>query len=217
MNRPLVFASVMFLLCLKGANGQMSTEVPRTQKIPGGFKTYSLFLVCNPEWLTAEKSKDLYALYSQFKNFGRTIGPDNDAVWFWLRDAHADSDLAKNVDVERSVRFCQAWKLKPSAGPHLVVTCTYPDESSLSSGTPKDTGVYELGNMKSNEIGHLLASLTDALLEMRGRSYSLSTPNYFWEGLLESTQRLINSFGCAWSFKVDAGPVNASLQACQTK
>jgi hypothetical protein len=36
-----------------------------------------------------------------------------------------------------------------------------------------------------------------------------------WVQLLESTQHLINSFGCAWNFKIDAGPVKADLRSCQ--
>src|SRR2546430_17349485 len=57
--------------------------VSRTGKIPKNFKTYSLFLVCNPQWLDPEKSQRLYELHKQFENFGRTIGDGNSAVWFW--------------------------------------------------------------------------------------------------------------------------------------
>ena len=163
-------------------------------------------------------------LYQLFEGFGRTIGTNNEAVWFWQKVTSPDDpNLAKNVDVERSVRFCQAWKLKPSAGPHLVVTCTYPDESHPSSGLPKDTAVYELGNMKSEEIGKLLSTLTDGLL-VKGPIGAYTPPpplhptsesNVFWQKLLESTRHAVNEFGCAWSFKIDAGAVSADLHSCQ--
>ena len=38
-----------------------------------------------------------------------------------------------------------------------------------------------------------------------------------WVELLSSVQQLINKFGCAWSFKVDAGPVKANLHSCNSK
>ncbi|PYX82341.1 MAG: hypothetical protein DMG70_15405 [Acidobacteria bacterium] len=195
--------------------------VSRTGKIPKNFKTYSLFLVCNPQWLAPEKSEGLYELYKQFENFGRTIGDDNAAVWFWKTQQRAhDPTLAKNVDVERSVRFCQTWKLKPSEGPHVVVTTVYPDESSLSSGLPKGSAVYGLGNMSPTEISGLLTKLTDELIE-KGRVESpaatAAAPLALWVRLLDATQRTINSFGCSWTFKIEAGPVNADLHACKAE
>lgn len=194
--------------------------VSETGKIPKNFKTYSLFLVCNPQWLAPEKSEGLYGLYQQFENFGRTIGDDNAAVWFWKSKRLArDPALAENVDVERSVRFCLAWKLKPSEGPHLVVTTVYPDESSLSSGLPKGSAVYGLGNMSPKEISGLLAKLTDELVE-KGRVDSppaAASQQALWVRLLNATQQTINSFGCAWTFKIEAGPVNADLHACKSE
>ena len=196
--------------------------VSATGRIPNNFKTYSLFLVCNPQWLAPEKSEGLYGLYQQFESFGRTIGDDNAAVWFWKSEQRAnDRALAENVDVERSVRFCQAWKLKPSEGPHLVVTTFYPDETSLSSGLPKGNAVYKLGNMSPKEISGLLAQLTDELVE-KGRvegptTATAAAPLALWVRLLDATQRTINSFGCAWTFKIDAGPVNADLHACKAE
>ena len=163
----------------------------------------------------------MYGLYQQFEIFGRTIGQDKAAVWFWISRRFAnDPALAENVDVERSVRFCQAWKLTPSEGPHLVVTTTYPDEANLSSGIPKGSAVYGLANMSSKEISDLLAKLTDELVE-KGRveppPEAARAPLALWVRLLDATQRTINSFGCAWTFKINAGPVNADLHACKAE
>jgi len=195
--------------------------VSKTGKIPKNFKTYSLFLVCNPQWLAPEKSASLYTLYRDFENFGRTIGEDHAAVWFWKAQQPAnDPALANNVDVERSVHFCQAWKLKPSEGPHLVVTAVYPDESDLSSGLPKGSAVYTLGNMTPTDISGLLMKLTDQLVEngrVESPSATTTAPLALWVRLLDATQRMINSFGCAWTFKIDAGPVNADLHACHAE
>src|SRR5229473_4779371 len=83
------------------------------QRIPRNFNTYSLFLVCNPQWLDAGRNDGLYELYRHFQTFGRAIGDENVAIWFWKSNGYDDSDavLARIVDVERSVRFCKAWKL----------------------------------------------------------------------------------------------------------
>jgi hypothetical protein len=121
---------------------QKLVEVNATGTIPKDqFKTWFLFLVCNPDWLSPDKSKDLFSLYQKFQNFGRTIGDDHLAVWFWKDTRIAtDPNLAANVDVERSVRFCKALRLKPSEGPHIVIMASYPDESNL----PKDFASFQL-------------------------------------------------------------------------
>jgi hypothetical protein len=199
---------------------QERAELPREQSIPKGYKTYSLFLVCNPQWLDQDRSADLHNLYLRFQNFGRAIGDDHLAVWFWKSEGRtSNGELAQDVDVERSVRFCQAWKLKPSEGPHVVVTSTYPKESDRSSGSPKDIAVYALGSMVPKDISALLAKLTDDLVangRVSGGEAAQPAPPGLWVRLLEATQQTINSFGCAWTFKIEAGPVNANLKSCKT-
>jgi hypothetical protein len=217
-----VFSACAFLAFTQIAQSwQERVEVVSREDIPRNFKSYSLFLVCNPQWLAPEKSEGLYALYKTFDRFGRTIGRDNAAVWFWKekRAAH-DPQLAENLDVERSVQFCQAWRLKPSEGPHLVVTTVYPDETSLSSGLPKGSAVYSLGNMSSTDISGLLAKLTDELVatgQVEGSPATATPQLALWVRLLDATQRMINGFGCAWTFKIEAGPVNADLHACKAE
>lgn len=214
--------AVMFfaLACCTVGFAQDSAEVSRNDKIPEGYQTYSLFLICNPQWLDQDKRADLHNLYNQFKNFGRAIGDDHLAVWFWKTQGRTRDDngnlgqLAQDVDVELSVRFCKSWKLKPSASPHLVVTSTYPSTSFFSSGLPKNTAVFELGNMAPKDISSLLAKITDDLIQT-GR-VSQPSPSGLWVRLLEATQKTINSFGCAWTFKIEAGPVNADLKSCKS-
>src|SRR5947207_2398782 len=110
-------ASILFLAALLiggGANssaGQATAElVSPTAQIPRGtYKTWSLFLICNPDWVAPDKSTDLANLYRRFKSFGDAIGRDNLAVWFWKRAVPvSDPRLAENVDVARSAEFCRA-------------------------------------------------------------------------------------------------------------
>src|SRR5581483_7912645 len=57
--------------------------VPAGQPIPKEFKTWSLFLVCNPGWLGDDAAAKLRmtVLHSAFLGFGRSLGTKNAAVW----------------------------------------------------------------------------------------------------------------------------------------
>ena len=226
MKNPLLIASLALATLISAqpafSHGpqEMAQLVTQKQPIPKGFKTYSLFLICNPQWLDPQKNAGLLQLYRQFQSFGRAIGEDHVAVWFWKSSSyeHSDAALARIVDVERSVRFCRAWKLLPSEGPHLVITSTYPDESHLTSGLPLNNCVYKLGDMSPADISSLLTRLTDQLVvngrvERRADAPATPPPG-LWVRLLNATQETINSFGCAWSFKINAGPVTADLKSC---
>ena len=213
------------------ASTQAKQEVAGpTDQIKAGFKTYSLFLVCNPSWLQPASGKpETQWLYHSFLNFGRAIGDDNLAVWFWRSPENKRSfpPDAENVDVERSARFCKAWHLTPSAGPQLVITSTYPDEKHLSSGLPDQSAVFELGNMADRQITDLLSKLTDQLVlsgkvdKEKATGSSTASPaadsSPLWVQLLSAVQKTINDFGCAWTFKIDAGAVKADLHSCATK
>lgn len=201
------------------------------EQIKKGFKTYSLFLICNPSWLQprGKVGSQTEFLYRSFLNFGHAIGDDNLAVWFWNspEGLKTISPASENIDVERSARFCQAWHLKPSESPHLVITSTFPKENDLKSGLPKNSAVFQLSNMTDDQITELLTKLTDQLL-LSGKvdraqvdtsqpTPQLKAPPALWVRLLTAVQTSINSFGCAWDFKIDAGAVKADLHACQTK
>jgi hypothetical protein len=216
--------------------GQVGAEVDvvgSTGSIPKDrYKTWSLFLVCNPKWLTPDMSADLYRLYKQFKSFGWTIGDDNLAVWFWKeKKSGHDPDLADNVDVERSIKFCKLYNLAPSAGPHLLIVSSYPDLTKA----PGEHGDYELGPKSPKEITDLLGKLTDELLlkgwvpskpgaavtsrsavaaTTRPATASASSPDGLWIRLLEATQQSLKNFGCYWAFKVHAGELEAELRPC---
>jgi hypothetical protein len=206
---------------------QSSQQIPQVDAASGvTFKSWTLFLVCNPKWLSAEKSRDLVDLFDQFENFGRTIGDDNAAIWFSKsrKKQSNQSSFKESIDVERSVKLCKAFGLTPSASPHIVVTSTYPDESALLAavqtpvGLPKNSAIYELGNKSAKEITDILASLADQLLEGKVRNGDTAASvesSSLWIRLLEATQHIINSFGCKWSFTINTGVVTATLNSCK--
>jgi hypothetical protein len=220
---PLLLTVILTLLSFgtDRAFSQALYEVSQTEKIPHqDFKTWSLFLVCGQDWANANSNNgfDLYHLYKEFGRFGQAIGDDNLAVWFWKRKQVVDTKLASNIDIQRSDRFCTAFKLDPAQGPYLVVTSTYPDESQLSSGLPSNSGVFQLGNMKPDQLSSLLDQVGKGLLQKAGvdtdTSVTPKPPETWGVRLLESVQQVLSSFGCAWTFKIDAGPANAELHPC---
>src|ERR1700688_4091082 len=85
---PMLLILALLLATAPETHGQSAVEViGRKEPIPLGFKTYSLFLICNPVWLDPAKSAGLTELYQQFQAFGRSIGDDQAAVWFWRTTA----------------------------------------------------------------------------------------------------------------------------------
>ena len=220
-------------LCLTPAHSQSSIiSVPGTGPIPSEhFKTWSLFLLCDPKWVqnnqadpnTGLQGYGTYVLFKNFQAFGTAIGDDNLAVWFWRSNSPVNTLLASNVDVTRAQHFCTAYKLKPNKGPYLVVTSTYPDETKLGKGLPPDSAVFALGSMKLPQITALLDQVGQRLNpapapvapEASPLPAAPAKPVGAWQvRLLTSVQQVLDDFGCAWTFKIDAGVAKADLHAC---
>jgi len=214
--------------------GQAAAEVVGpTQQIPrAGFKTWSLFLICTPDWVTTDKSRDLANLYWRFKSFGDAIGKDNLAVWFWKQRVAVDSPrLSENVDVARSADYCRALKLRPSEGPYLVVTTAYPELNPF----PAERAVYTLGGLPPADLATLLNRLTDELLlegkvqaardatapqpsattapASPGTSASASSSGV-WIQMLEAARRSIIGLGCNVKMQISTGILSAELRGC---
>jgi hypothetical protein len=197
-----------------------------TEQIKAGFKSYSLFLICDPGWLLQSETggSQVAWLYSAFERFGDAIGDDNLAVWFWKGPAREPT--ADRIDLKRSARFCKAWHLLPSASPYVVVTTSFPDEQNLSKNLPPNNCVFTLGGMTQQQASSLISKLTDRLLlgarvESAGVSApaanSPAQPPGLWVRLMTAVQQSLNEFGCAWTVKIDAGAVKADLHSCQAK
>jgi hypothetical protein len=202
--------------------GQNAVKVTRPEPIPTHYKTWSLFLVCNPRWLASDRNHDLKDLHDAFYHFGDTIGSDNAAVWFWKKpyNPNDQSTFVDNLDVPRSSKFCEAFHLPPSLGPYLFVTSTYPDESNLPDGLPQNSAYFALGNLQSPQISDLLAHLADKLVQGGGIPTNpgpdANQTNGTWVHLLVAAQQTLKSFGCALTFKVDAEGLAAEFHPCKS-
>src|SRR5262245_19572957 len=93
LRRCAAITAVSFLLSLAAAaHGQDVARVKEKQPIPrGGYKSWSLFLVSRQSWLVTPNKELVADLYDRFEAFGRQIGDDHLAVWFW-KDEPAPND-----------------------------------------------------------------------------------------------------------------------------
>ena len=162
----------VWLVMVAGVSGYGQALAPLyTPKtpIPQGYKTWSLFLINNPQWVVAESNDKVKRLYDQFEAFGRAIGRDHVAVWFWSGDIRQDSFYYKAVDVIRSAEFCEKLNLAPSGGPYILVTSDYPgtgliNDASTFLPTPlKSYYTVSLNNKSADEIMQLLTRVADKI------------------------------------------------------
>ena len=154
----LVLAWLGAALAPASAPAQDFREVKGREAIPReGFQTWSLFLVTNQDWLVPENAQILRRLYDRAKAFGEVITKDHAAVWFWKKDGPV---AAANVDVERAVAFCRLLGRKPSEGPYMLFTTTYPDEQTV----PKNYQLISLKGRSAEEIRQLLLGLGNQLV-----------------------------------------------------
>jgi hypothetical protein len=231
-----MFCARVLAFSLLLAHASIALALPITARVIGpepipreGFTSWSLFLVCAPDWATVERSKDLASLYGRFGAFGDAIGEENVAVWFWKKKGSlTDAKLSENVDVARSAEFCRALKLRPSEGPFVVVTNAYPEVKDF----PKERAIFALGALSPADLVKLFNKLTDELL-LEGTVAPAPAPAAaaapastavaaasppgapsFWIHLLESARQSIIGFGCAVKLQVSTGVVSAEIRGC---
>ena len=76
------------------------------------YKSWSLFLISDADWILAEKNEKIKELYEQFERFGDVIGRNHLAVWFWSQDPRYDN-FYMAVDILRARAFCKKLELPP--------------------------------------------------------------------------------------------------------
>lgn len=217
IGRPvlvLILAALTVVVQASWAKAQ-TFVTPRPQEpIPReGFKTWSLFLVTNQDWLIPENAIRLQQLYDRSQAFGAAIGKEHAAVWFWKKNAGLPRPaIAENVDVERAVAYCKILGRKPSDGPYLVFTATYPDERAA----PGAYQVFALQGRSADDIGQLLKELGDQLvmegIVRDGTLQQSPDSDDFWSAWFDATRHALsklNTVVCfairAPSFTVEAG------------
>ena len=172
------------------AYGQERVAVFGDGEIPDKpFTSWSLFLMCNPEWLTAKKKPALRQVFEAYVAFARTTGDRHAGVWFVVKDGSRDK--AADLDVERNVRYCQKFNLTPGEGPHVVVVTTHPDQWK-----PTDAVVMlALGGSDTGDIITLFRKLNDQIVTEQLSQKALTSKQYWlsWVRVLEKGCKLLDN------------------------
>lgn len=218
-RRPVLLALFLFL-CLwtilpQAAVAQAPVPVNRNQQIPKkGYKTWALFLVCDPSWLanTANSKINLKLLHDQFVGFGNAIGTQNAAVWFYSYNSTDPGDY----DGERASDYCATYDLKAIESPVVVVTTQYPAAIPPIVAVPKHTfstandptGNYvkvSLNGLDSKDANTLLGLLADQVKSGKLDQHEIDSKTYWqsWERLLRKTLTEAGKLGRGVTVGVD--------------
>jgi len=181
--------------------------VPERARTGRPYKSWSLFLVCNPAWVLPESDGRLLALYENFRAFGMVIGPDHAAVWFRVS---RDNDKRSLVDVLRSSAFCERLRLPPSQSPYIVVTTDYPGAGLLDTypasfpAEPSAFAVIGLAGRDASDITRLLTSLADQLVLNKIRTRDVQKEEWWrsWERSYETWRASIVDTAKGLTFKI---------------
>jgi len=201
--RRLVISCVLIsVLVPVGAFGQAQVPVYGDGPIPeSGFTSWSLFLMCNPEWLLKKNEQALQSLFEAYLAFATTTGPRHAAVWFIKpRQARTRSVWGnpENLDIDRSVYYCQRIRLVPSEGPHVVVMTTHPDRWTPENPQVGSKGdpfvVLAFGGSEPNDAVRLLRKLNDQVVAERLSQRDLNSVQYWqtWVRVLEQACHLFD-------------------------
>jgi len=189
---------------LSGVRAQ-ATEVLITAgtEISEDYETWSLFLICNPSWAKPDAYERIQSLWPEFTGFGRAIGDNHLAVWFWRQEPRwGTEELVEDLDVERAARYCDTYGLRPSRSPHVLVTTTYPTVDERV----EEYIVLELAGAEPGEIGDFLGELADALFADDLSSLDPKSGG-FWASLFEKIRGPIRRLGNDITITIESGPL----------
>jgi hypothetical protein len=210
-----IYKTAVFAVCIWGicaltvptqVRAQERAELIPTAEIPHSYKSWSLFLVCNPAWIIQNGDNGIGELFRQYKAFGDAIGPNNLAIWFWK--APAAIPIAGNTDIGRSSVYCERYKLPPSESPQVLVTTKYPDDQN-----PGDRFVVSLNGLDAHNSALAITKLADQLL-VTGLNQSELDASDRWRRLLGAVGSAISATGCYFnkvSFSFKTSVVNAEI------
>lgn len=172
------------------------------------FKSWSIFLITNPIWVTSNAKELIDNLYDAYSAFGQAIGPNHSAIWLW-KDAEIVSGSRGNViDVDRAATIIEILneglrpdeRVSPSQGPFLYVTVMYPGRCLLeeypSSFAPKSKNGYllALGDIAAQDITTHLTELADQLV-LHGVPNSDVASEPYWRAWQNALQTVGDKLG----------------------
>ena len=196
-------AAVSSLTLPRAAAAQVAVELhTSTDSIPTvvngvTIKSWSVFLICAPDWVLPESADQLWELYWQFLNFGTALGPEHAAIWFWSRDPGTpdSGEIHTAIDVVRSTAFCSRFELAPSESPYLVIMTDYPgagfaSQYSQTIEKPDNYAVVQLRDKSAGEMTRLLEALVDRIFTGEINKISPETEGFWraWQHAFETVR-----------------------------
>jgi hypothetical protein len=195
-------------ICSTNAGAQARIElVPTNAEIPRAYKSWSLFLICNPAWIVENGDKGIEELFRQYKAFGESIGPKNLAIWFWKKPAATPT--ADNTDISRSAGYCEKYKLLPSESPHVLVTTQHPDDQD-----PGDRFTVSLNGLDAHNSALAITKLADQLVATGLNQSGLDSSDR-WRRVFDAITTAIGAASCYFnkvSFQFKTGVVTADIE-----
>lgn len=209
MNVALAFLACLAVTIGRSAAAQAQdlscAQVAHISVVPSGFviqsgarfrgaacpiRTWSLFLICNPTWLSKDHRGDMATLFDKFQAFSAAIGPTNMAIWL-IRRANLSAANPQNdpldIDADRNEAFCRKFAILPSQTPAVLVTTTFdalketPNLGGAATSPPGDYAILRLNEMKPSDIEFILGKLTDQLAAEKLDPKELDRAAY-WQG-----------------------------------
>jgi hypothetical protein len=199
-----------------GDRVEHNKEIPNEMTLPSTcagkllrfpYKTWSLFLICNPGWLVQNSDRGIGDLYTAFIVFGRAIGPDNLDVWFVNRkEVNNNLPSMQTTDIERMSTYCSKFGLVPSKTPQVVTVISHPDRKQVG-------GVF-VTNLNGSASGSVqsLTELTDELLKTGLDQSSLD--HSYWQTVASTLSSVMSGASCYLnkvSFSIKTGVFNAEI------
>jgi hypothetical protein len=203
----LAIAGIAALAPLAHAQLIRSPEaVPSGQPIPKDFKTWSLFLVCNPAWLgdgAAAKAR-MTTLHGTFLGFGHSLGTRNAAVWFTTANGPA-----AEYDGDRAGDFCGTYGLESNRSPYVVVTSDYPSPV----GAPGEYVAISLTGLDEDNVSAVLGKMADRIRSSHLDKDQMTSDRYWrgWIQVLEDTAATAGHVAKGLTFSIDTKVVKASF------
>jgi hypothetical protein len=176
------------------------------------YKTFSLFLICNPEWILPSKEAQLRNFFDQFKAYGRALGKEHIAVWYWQPSApYKSNSVVDHIDYDVHAQMCSRLGLLPSEGPHIIVTDEVPTPL-MPRG--KILIRQSFSNRRPEEIARIIAKLTDVLRSNHIKQVEPWSARFLeiWRLCFVNIREAIGDLRDSVTLTIDSGPVEVEIE-----
>lgn len=188
-------------------------EIARTRR---PFRSWSLFLISNPGWLSPSGTDQIALLYEAYTGFARAIGKDHAAVFFWKKQPESSggklvgADLAAQLDASRCAEYSTAFKLDISQSPHVIVTTQLP---SPNTGLGHSL-VLQLGGLQPSSAQQLLTLLAAQLVKERLDQAELDSERWWltWKDVATTVFETLKPILKNSKATIKAGPVELEIK-----